>query len=59
MAGKTIDMSKLRKVIKLHVGGKSKVFISGYLGLSGENAILTTPKRSMLTSYFHLSKIAI
>ncbi len=34
MAGKTIDMNKLRKVIKLHVGGKRKVFISGYLGLS-------------------------
>ena len=34
MAGKTIDMSKLRKVIKLYVGGKSKVFISTYLGLS-------------------------
>lgn len=34
MAGKTIDMSKLRKVIKLYVQGKSKVFISSYLGLS-------------------------
>jgi len=34
MAGKTIDMSKLRKVIKLYAGGKSKVFISTYLGLS-------------------------
>ena len=27
-------MSKLIKVIKLHVGSKSKVFICGYLGLS-------------------------
>ena len=34
MAAKTIDMSKLRKVIKFYVQGKSKVFISSYLGLS-------------------------
>lgn len=34
MAGKPIDMSKLRKTLKLHVQGKSKVFISKYLGLS-------------------------
>ena len=27
MAGKTIDMSKLRKVIKLYVGGKNKVLL--------------------------------
>jgi hypothetical protein len=34
MAAKTIEMSKLRKVIKFYVQGKSKVFISSYLGLS-------------------------
>ena len=34
MAAKTIDMSKLRTVIKFYVQGKSKVFISSYLGLS-------------------------
>lgn len=34
MAAKPIDMSKLRKVIKLHVQGKSKLFISSYLNLS-------------------------
>jgi transposase len=34
MAGKPIDMSKLRKTLKLHVQGKSKVFISNYLGIS-------------------------
>ena len=34
MAAKTIDMSKLRKVIKFYVQGKSKVSISSYLGLS-------------------------
>ena len=34
MAGKTIDMSRLRKVLKLHVQGKSKSFISSYLRLS-------------------------
>lgn len=34
MAGKPIDMSKLRKTLKLHVQGKSKVFISNYLNIS-------------------------
>jgi transposase len=34
MAGKPIDMSRLRKVLKLHVQGKSKSFISNYLRLS-------------------------
>jgi transposase len=34
MAGKTIEMSKLRKVIRLHTQGKSKSFISSYLRLS-------------------------
>jgi transposase len=34
MAGKPIDMSRLRKVLKLHVAGKSKSFISNYLRLS-------------------------
>lgn len=34
MANKTIDMSKIRKVIKFHCEGKSKVFISSYLSLS-------------------------
>ena len=34
MAGKTIDLSKLRKLIKFYVGGKSKVFISTYLVLT-------------------------
>ena len=34
MANKQIDMSKIRKVIKFHFEGKSKVFISSYLSLS-------------------------
>jgi predicted transcriptional regulator len=34
MAGKPIDMSKLRIVLKLYVKGRSKRFISDYLGLS-------------------------
>ncbi|MFH6967247.1 IS21 family transposase, partial [Flavobacterium sp. FlaQc-28] len=34
MANNTIDMNKIRKVIKLHCGGKSKLFISKYLSLS-------------------------
>lgn len=34
MAGKVIDMSKLRTVLKLHTQGKSKIFISTYLSLS-------------------------
>jgi len=34
MAGKPIDMSKLRKVLKLYTQGKSKSFISDYLNLS-------------------------
>jgi transposase len=34
MANKTIDMSKIRKVIKFHHNGKSKLFISNYLSLS-------------------------
>ncbi|MEY3751542.1 MAG: hypothetical protein RLZZ354_69 [Pseudomonadota bacterium] len=34
MAGKPIDMSKLRNTLKLSLQGKSKVFISNYLGLS-------------------------
>jgi transposase len=34
MANKTLDMSKIRKVIKLHCNGKSKLFISSYLSLS-------------------------
>ncbi len=34
MANKQIDMSKIRKVIKFHCEGKSKVFISSYLSLS-------------------------
>jgi transposase len=34
MAGKPIDMSKLRKVLNLYTQGKSKSFISDYLGLS-------------------------
>lgn len=34
MAAKPIDMSRLRKVLKLHVQGKSKSFISSYLRLS-------------------------
>jgi transposase len=34
MANKQIDMSKIRKVIKFHSDGKSKVFISSYLSLS-------------------------
>ena len=34
MANKLTDMSKIRKVIQLHNQGKSKLFISKYLGLS-------------------------
>jgi transposase len=34
MANKIIDMSKIRKVIKLYSNGKSKLFISSYLSLS-------------------------
>ena len=34
MAGKTIDMSKLRKTLRLYSQGRSKRFISNYLGLS-------------------------
>ncbi len=34
MANKIIDMSKIRKVIKFHCNGKSKLFISNYLSLS-------------------------
>jgi len=34
MAGKTLDMNKLRKTLKLHAQGRSKVFISKYLQLS-------------------------
>ena len=34
MSGKPIEMSKLRKVIRLYTQGKSKSFISSYLSLS-------------------------
>jgi transposase/biotin operon repressor len=34
MANKMTDMSKIRKAIKLHCSGKSKLFISQYLSLS-------------------------
>lgn len=34
MANKITDMSKIRKVIKFHCSGKSKLFISNYLSLS-------------------------
>ena len=34
MANKLTDMSKIRKVIKFHCSGKSKLFISNYLSLS-------------------------
>lgn len=34
MANNPIDMSKVRKVLKMHFQGKSKVFISKYLDLS-------------------------
>lgn len=34
MANKLTDMSKIRKVIKYHLTGKSKLFISNYLSLS-------------------------
>ena len=34
MANKTTDVSKIRKVIKFHCNGKSKLFISNYLSLS-------------------------
>ena len=34
MPNNTINMNKIRKVIKLHCGGKSKLFISKYLFLS-------------------------
>lgn len=34
MANNKLDMNKIRKVIKLHCNGKSKLFISRYLSLS-------------------------
>ena len=34
MANKVTDMNKIRKVIKFHCSGKSKLFISNYLSLS-------------------------
>ena len=34
MANKTINMSRVRKVIQLYEKGKSKLFISNYLSLS-------------------------
>lgn len=34
MANKLTDMSKIRKVLKFHCSGKSKLFISNYLSLS-------------------------
>jgi transposase len=34
MANKLTDMSKIRKIIKFHCSGKSKLFISKYLSLS-------------------------
>lgn len=34
MANKITDMSKIRKVIKFHCDGKSKLFTSSYLSLS-------------------------
>lgn len=34
MANNKLDMNKIRKVIKLHCNGKSKLFISKYLSLS-------------------------
>ena len=34
MANKLTDMSKIRKAIKFHCNGKSKLFISNYLSLS-------------------------
>ena len=34
MANKITDMSKIRKAIKFHLSGKSKLFISNYLSLS-------------------------
>ena len=34
MANKLTDMSKIRKAIKFHCSGKSKLFISQYLSLS-------------------------
>lgn len=34
MANKLTDMSKIRKAIKFHCSGKSKLFISNYLSLS-------------------------
>ncbi len=34
MAGKTVTINKLRKILLLHIEGKSKRFISTYLQLS-------------------------
>ena len=34
MANKVTDMSKIRKALKMHHAGKSKLFISSYLSLS-------------------------
>jgi transposase len=47
MANKTTDMSKIRKVIKFHCNGKSKLFISNYLSLS----------RNTVKKYISLFKI--
>jgi transposase len=38
MANKVTDMSKIRKAIKLHCSGKSKLFISRYLTISRNTA---------------------
>ena len=34
MANKITDMNKIRKALKFHCNGKSKLFISDYLSLS-------------------------
>ena len=50
MANKLIDMSKVRKVLKLHYQGKSKLFISKYLSLSRN----TVKKYIALFCFLHL-----
>ena len=49
MANKITDMSKIRKVIKYHLSGSSKVFISNYLSLS-RNTV-----KKYISQYEHLN----
>ncbi|MBT3935299.1 MAG: IS21 family transposase [Bacteroidetes bacterium] len=55
MANKSIDMNKVRKVLKLHFKGKSKSFISKYLSLSRN----TVKKYVFLSQMLQLDQNAI